>query len=248
MPVKRSQSASRVLAVLEKIAQNQPIGVSELSRVLGADKSAVQRAIMTLADEGWIRTAPVKPTRWELTARILAVGHIAHGRHNLRHRARSALEALRDESGESVLLNVPDAGRFVVIDVLESRQYLRTAPPVGMIVSTRSSATARSMLPFMTRERQIEFLGGPPDAALLEDFAITMERGFALSIGDVVVGSTNFAAPILEVDGQPVGAVVLSAPSDRVTTSDQVRMGRMVTATARGLSRVSSARPAAALA
>ena len=27
----------------------------------------------------------------------------------------------RDESGESVLLNVPDAGHFVVIDVLESR-------------------------------------------------------------------------------------------------------------------------------
>ena len=57
MSVKRSQSAARVLAVLECIARHQPIGVSELARLLQADKSAVQRAVMTLADDGWIRLA-----------------------------------------------------------------------------------------------------------------------------------------------------------------------------------------------
>ena len=72
MPVKRSQSASRVLAVLEGIARHQPIGVSDLARLLDADKSAVQRAIMTLADEGWIHSASGSPSKWQLTAHILA--------------------------------------------------------------------------------------------------------------------------------------------------------------------------------
>ena len=53
MAVKRSQSAARVLAALEGIARHQPVGVSELARQLGADKSATQRAIMTLAAPVW---------------------------------------------------------------------------------------------------------------------------------------------------------------------------------------------------
>jgi IclR family acetate operon transcriptional repressor len=237
LPVKRSQSASRVLAVLEKIAAHQPIGVSELARQVGADKSAVQRAIMTLADGGWIAAAPVKPTRWELTPRIHVVAHEAHGNHDLRHRSRKALESLRDETGESVLLNVPDAGRFVVIDALESRQYLRTVVPVGTIVPLRGSATARAILPYMSSDRLIELLGMQPDTALLKDFADTKARGYSISNGGVVVGSTNVAAPVFEVDGRPVAAVCISGPSDRVTASEFARLGALVSATAKRLSR-----------
>jgi IclR family transcriptional regulator, acetate operon repressor len=235
--VKRSQSASRVLAVLERIARDQPIGVSELARQLDVDKSAVQRAIMTLADDGWIRATPGSPTRWQPTAHILAVAHMALGSNDLRHRARSALEALRDKSGESVLLTVPDIGRFVVIDVVESRQLLRTVPSIGMAVPVRGSATSRAILPHMSLEQQIGLLGGEPSAALLQDFAETLARGYSVSRGDVIEGSTNIAASILEVDGRPIGAVVVSAPSDRLTVADQPRIGAIVAETARSLSR-----------
>jgi IclR family acetate operon transcriptional repressor len=235
--VKRSQSASRVLAVLEQIVIHQPVGVSELSRQLAADKSAVQRAIMTLADEGWIRAAPGTPTRWQPTAHILAIAHIAFGSNDLRHRARGALEALRDESGESALLTVPDVGRFVVVDVVESRQLLRAVPTVGLAVPVRGSATSRAILPYMSGERQAELLGGKPDAALLEDFAATIARGYSVSSGDVIAGSTNIAAPIFEVDGRPSGALVVSAPSERLTRADHARIGAMVLKAARGLSR-----------
>ena len=169
MAVKRSQSASRVLAVLEGIARHQPVGVSELSRLLGADKSAVQRAIMTLADDGWIRAAPGTPTRWQLTAHILAVAHMGRSINDLRQRTRSTLEALRDESGETVLLTVPDLRNFVVIEALESRQLLRTVPHIGLIVPVHGSATSRAVLPYMSSEQQKEMLGASPDLALRED-------------------------------------------------------------------------------
>lgn len=237
MPVKRSQSASRVLAVLEKVARHQPVGVSELARLLHEDKSAVQRAIMTLADEGWIRAAAGTPSKWQITAHILAVAHVGHMNNDLRQRSRSALEALRDESNETVLLTVPDIHRFVVIDSLESRQMLRTAPRIGMSVPVRDSASSRAMLPYMSLEQQIELLGKSPDTVLLGDFALTLSRGFSVSDGDVIAGSTNIAAPILEVDGRPAGAVVVSAPSERLTADHHVRVGAMVLQTARSLSR-----------
>src|SRR5579859_894639 len=109
--VKRSQSATRVLAVLEMIARHQPIGVSELARLLEADKSAVQRGVMTLADEGWVHALPDAPTRWQLTGHIHVVAHLAHSRSDLRQRARGVLEALRNETGESIALTTPDVGR-----------------------------------------------------------------------------------------------------------------------------------------
>jgi IclR family acetate operon transcriptional repressor len=237
MPVKSSQSGARILAALEKIAANQPVGVSELARLLGANLAAAQRAIATLAEEGWIRMAPGKPTRWELTAHIHTVAQHAYGTHDLRRRARGPLEELWRETGESVLLNVPDGGKFIVIEVFESPHYLRTAPPIGLVIPPRASATAWAMLPYMSPELQQAYLGEAPDDALREVFARTVEHGYAVSHGDVFAGSTNIAAPIFERDGLPHGAVLISLPNNRAGNEEVARLGELVLATARRISR-----------
>jgi DNA-binding IclR family transcriptional regulator len=241
--VKRSQSATRVLAALETIAHHQPVGTTELARLLDDDKSAVQRAIMTLADSGWIRPAAGSPTRWELTAHILAIAHIGHSSNDLRQRARRALEKLHEETGETVLLTVPDQHRFVVIDTIESRQLLRTVPPLGMSVPVRGSATSRATLPYMSPAQQIEILGAPPDPAMIEDFAATIARGFSVSDGDVVTGSTNIAAPILELGGFPVGTIVVSAPTERLPPAVHSRIGTLVVRAAQSVSRSTASYP-----
>ena len=237
MTVKRSQSAVRVLAVLEAIARHQPIGVSMLARELGVDKSATQRAIMTLADEGWIRPALGLPTRWQLTARVLAVAHLGLSGNDLWRRARRTLEELRDQSGETVLLTVQDLHGFVVMDVVESRQMLRTVPHIGMAVPVRGSATSRVMLPHMNDERRLQILGEPPDSNLLEEFARTRKRGFSVSKGEIASDSTTIAAPILEMDGQPSGAVAITAPSKRMPATHHRTIGAMLCNAARTLSR-----------
>lgn len=238
MAVKRSQSAARVLTVLEGIARHQPIGVSELARLLGSDKSTVQRAIMTLADEGWVRADESGTSRkWRLTAHILSVAHMGHENDDLRQRARGLLEALRDESGETVLLIVPDIRRFVVIDAIESKQLLRTVLRVGLDVPVRQSATGRALLPYMTVEQQVELLGEPPDARLLADLAMTLKRGYSVSDGDVVRGSTNIAAPIFGMNGGPIGAVVISGPSERLPARRHKDVGALALTAAQSLSR-----------
>lgn len=51
---------------LDAVADNQPIGVSELARRLELPKSTVQRSLATLVDLGWIRTDGSDITRWML--------------------------------------------------------------------------------------------------------------------------------------------------------------------------------------
>jgi IclR family acetate operon transcriptional repressor len=89
----------------------------------------------------------------------------------------------------------------------------------------------------MTAERQLELLGEMPDAALLRHFAATRENGYSVSDGDVAIGSTNVAAPTIESDGRPVAAMVISAPTDRITRSRHREFGEMVARAARSVSR-----------
>lgn len=237
MAVKRSHSGSRILSVLEAIASQQPIGVTALARLLDEDKSAIQRALMTLADAGWIRTVSEPPTRWELTAHILAVAYAAHGSNDLRRRARPILERLRDDTNETVLLALPDIKKFVIADVIESRQMLRMVPDIGDVIAPRNTATGRAMLAFMQREQQIDMLGGEPEHALLDGLVLTRERGYAISEGETNPLATNIAAPIFEMDGNVVAAIVVCGPRERLQADTHAGIGAALLQATRELSR-----------
>lgn len=238
MAVKRSLSAGRMLAVFERIARRQPIGVSALARELGADKSAVQRDLMTLADAGWIRPEPGGPaggTRWELTPHILTLARAPSSSDRLRLAARPVLEHLRAETGETAYLTMPDGDRFVVIDALESFHLLRMVPPIGIVVPLEGSATARAVLPHLPEAEQARLLGGAPDAGLREEFRRTRALGYAVNAGDIVAGAIAVAAPILGAGGLPVGALVVTGPSERLTEARRPRIGDTLREAARQL-------------
>ena len=225
MAVKRSLSAARMLLVFEQISRLQPIGVSALARQLGADKSAVQRDVMTLADAGWIRPAAGARGMWELSLHILALARPPHSSGNLRVRLRPILEQVRAEIDETVYLTVPHQNRFVVLDALESPHMLRIVPTLGMIVPVKGTATAKAILPYLSPERQSQLLGWPPDEALRQAFAMTLEQGYAISDGEVVPGSVSLASAIFASDGQPCGALVVTGPADRIAPARWPEIG-----------------------
>jgi IclR family acetate operon transcriptional repressor len=249
MAVKRIRGASRALDVLEAIAAQQPVNVAVLARHLGENKSNLQRVLMTLADDGWIRTVAGTPTRWELTARIYALVDMGQGHSELRHLARAALDRLRADTGESVFLAVPDRGRLVTIDVLESTQLVRSVPYIGMIIPPRDSAAGRAVLAHLPADAQAELLGDAPDAALLEELSEIRNRGYSLSDGAVVLGSTNIGGAILDAAGRPTAAIVVSALSERMPAESRDRVGGLVRDAVGRLSRrMSASRPSLAVA
>ncbi|MCB0996944.1 MAG: helix-turn-helix domain-containing protein [Acidimicrobiales bacterium] len=228
MAVKGIQSAERVLTALETLAEHQPIGVGALARVLGADKSAVQRALVTLADAGWIRAVPGEPTRWELTSRVLVVANHVQLRSGLRQRVRPLLESLRDRTGETAVLAVADGQRVVIADVVESRHLVRTAPHIGMVVPTETSATGQALLAASDDAARTALLGGPTPPALAAQLAAIAERGWSLNADDVAEGATSVGVAIRDAAGMPVGAIAVSAVSSRMPPDDQQRLGELL--------------------
>jgi DNA-binding IclR family transcriptional regulator len=235
--VKRSQSGSRVLSIFELIAAHQPIGASALAKLSGEDRSAVQRSVLTLADAGWIRLAPEPPVRWELSAHIFTIASLPDSILQLRQRARSILDGLREQTGETAFLAIPDGTRFVVVESAESAHDLRMATRIGMIIEPHQSSTARAFLPYLTQTQQAAMLGRPPTQAEKEQFAATLKRGFGLSAGDVVPGATNLAVTIFDSRGEPLAVLVLSGPSERLPTDGHESTGDLLRQAAAALSR-----------
>ncbi len=228
MAVKRNASGSRMLAVFEAVAGRQPVGVSALARDLAADKSAVQRDLMTLADAGWIRPAPAAPGQWELAPHVLSLARAPHSTEALRQRARPVLEHLRRDTGETVYLTVPDGDRFIVIDALESFHMLRMVPPVGIVVPIAGSATGRAVLPWLNEAEAARLAGSAPDG----EWGETRRRGYAVNDGDMVPGAVALASAIIDREGRIAGSLVLTGPAERIAPERHAELGQRLRAAA----------------
>lgn len=236
MAVKQVQSAGRVLATFEALARHQPIGVGALARLLGDDKSAVQRALTTLAAAGWIAPASDGGTGWELTNHLVLLVHTTPGG-TLLDRARPVLEELRDSTGETAILNVADAGEIVVLDVAVSKAMLRTAPHVGLVVPAATSAAGRAILAHLPAAELARYLGEEPTDAFLEGLGRDRARGWSLNAGDIVSGASGVGAAVLDEGGRPRGSITLSVPTVRMPTSRQRELGAVVADAAAQLSK-----------
>lgn len=67
------QVVNTALRILEAVAAQQPVGVSELARSLDLPKTTVHRGLKALEKAGWIGVGNAEPTRWVL--RLLRRDH-----------------------------------------------------------------------------------------------------------------------------------------------------------------------------
>lgn len=225
MPVNPNKSGARLLAVFEQIARTQPIGVRNLAKVLDIEKSAVQRAVITLAEAGWIQSRPAGPTSWELSGKMLHLAHAARDSDSLRQTIRSTLRSLRDQTGETAYFAVPDMEGVVVVEVAESHQPLRLVVPIGTSFSATTSAPGKALLPHLPPEEQEKILGKPPNGALKTALQKILELGYCIGGEEKDKSSVNIASPLLDSQGHVLGVLVICAVDGRTSSEDQIRLG-----------------------
>ena len=228
MPVNANKSGFRLLAVLEQIARCQPTGARQLARTMELEKSAVQRAVATLAEAGWIQPASDAASGWELSARVLQVAHMAHGNNSLRQRARPALDALRDETGETAYLAIPESDGFVVVEVVESRQSLRTVVPLGSILPADDRATLDAVLPYLEPDQRKQLVGEVSAERLRTVWRNAMETGYSVAEDAGDENSITVAAPIFGRHGEAIAVISVRAVRARTSTEQLERIGSLL--------------------
>ena len=118
--------------------------MSDLARTLDLPKTTVQRGLETLGSAGWLRQS--ERGSWSLTMKVAVVGHRAGNEHGIRDLALSHMTRLRQDTGESVRLWVPDGDSVVLVETLESSQSVRAVTVVGSTVAMHASSAGKAIL------------------------------------------------------------------------------------------------------
>ncbi|BAW07256.1 IclR family transcriptional regulator [Nocardia seriolae] len=234
------------LRVLEEVAARQPIGVGELARVLDLPKSTVQRALVTLDTAGWIRPAAGEVTRWVITTKALAVGGSAGGDLGLRGTALPVLEDLRRSTGETIHLTIPENGKMVLIERLETGKPVRTSMALGHALPMHASANGKAVLAFTPpddlRSLLRDDLPRYTDTTITDPESLRAElnhiraQGFAVNHGEWRSDVGAVAAAVLSPDGHPLGSLSINLPIGRLTPDSEPTFGAAVYASAATLS------------
>ena len=152
------RTADRTLDIFESFARRQrPITVSELARELSLPNSTCFGLVRTLVDRGFLYylrpRGPFYPTR--------RLGHVAEaiGRHDpIAQNIRPLLEALRDATGETVILGKLQGLGVVYLEIVESRQAVRYTMTVGAVREFHASSIGKAIMAAMDHESRDRLL------------------------------------------------------------------------------------------
>jgi IclR family transcriptional regulator, pca regulon regulatory protein len=223
-----NRSVEKALAILEAFGgERRALSLAELAASVGVTTSSAQRCVHTLVRLGFLRRDPLAK-RWVLTARALALAHAYLAGHALLEQATTHLIDLNQASGESVSLSEPDGTNMMFIARFPSLKRFYIHMPVGRRLPMYCTASGRAYLSALPAAQAQRLLRRSDLKALtphtLTEAATILKRihearevGYAWSDQECYRGDLSIAAPVLGIDGQPLAAVNISAPTSRWT-------------------------------
>ena len=219
------KSADRTLDVFEAFAKSRrPLTLSELARAIEVAPSSCFALVRTLRDRGYLYGAGERramyPTRRMLdqaTAIAACEPHVS--------RMLPIMNALRDETGETVILGRREKDSVVYLHACESRQTVRYTAQAGDLKPLHSSAIGKVLLAAMPEPERLRFIRSMPRprvtantlcnaADLAADVAAGAQRGHQVTRGENVADVAAVAMPI--VIGGDVFGICVAAPMHRM--------------------------------
>lgn len=209
------------MRVLEALGQaGAPLRVSELAQRLDLTRPRVCRHLATLEAMGFARK--LGRQGYTFGARLAQMSH-----HVLRERtfsdlAQPALEALRDELGQTVTLSVPTQEGAVVLYCLESDQPTSIRVRQGTVLRYPYSPAARLCVALAAGQAQAAFAHDGGDAARQAQQRV-QAHGVDFEIDTQGTGLGGVAAPVV-VDNRFLGVVSLVVSSRQLMPAPPARM------------------------
>ncbi|MGD0267366.1 MAG: IclR family transcriptional regulator [Candidatus Methylomirabilota bacterium] len=222
-----AKTVEKALLLIECfLSAPRELGISEIARLAGINKSTVQRIVNTLSKYGYLQQTPHN-SGYRLGFKFLHVSGLLLERIDLRPIARPSLEELRDKTGETVHLMILDNDMGVYLDAVESRQSTRVVSAVGSRDELHTSAVGKALLAFLP-EQQVDGIlrrkklkaKTPQSITDPEVFKghlkLIQRRGYAIDDEEGEKGTRCVGAPIFDHDHHVVASISVAAPTQRL--------------------------------
>ncbi len=217
------------LMVLEAVTDmnNPPRTIDELAALVGLTRSNTHRTLQTLMHAGYV-TKDEQGGGYRGTIRLFELGARQLAQLDVRKLAATAMRTLADKTGETVHLSVLDGFDVVYIEKIDSPQPIRAYSMVGGRAPAYAVATGKALLAYQSEsyiDRYADALVKNTRAtlasitALKKDLAKAEKTGYAVNRGEWREGVGGVATAIFNNHGDPVAAVGISGPLDRLTPS-----------------------------
>jgi DNA-binding IclR family transcriptional regulator len=227
---------------VEYVGLNGRRSLAEISAHTGLPRSTLLRLIAALVEVEFLRR--IDHGEYGIALKLWRIGCAAVDFGNLHETILPTLRHLVEETSETALYAVYDSGRAVYVEKVEGVHPIRAYASVGGHSPAYATATGKALLAWRT-EDEIARVGAAAvriteatcigSKATLQNAAEVRRNGFAVNRGEWREGVWGVAAPVFGRDPQPLAAIGVTGPRDRV--GPQIgRFSQVVRAAARELS------------
>ncbi len=232
------QALDRALGLLEHLAREPGLTLSQLAETTTLPVATVFRALVTLQSHAMVEVE--EPGQfWHIGPGAFRVGTAFLRRTKVVERAQGAMEALMRDTGETANLGVEVQGEVLFLAQVETNEAIRAFFPPGTKGPMHSSGIGKALLAWFPAEKVAAIIArhGLPkfttltltsEGLLQRDLARTRDRGFAVDDQERTEGMRCIAAPIFGPGSQPVAGLSVSGPAFRLGLSDATKIGRRV--------------------
>lgn len=213
-------------ALLELLAEEGPLTLAQVERHSGLNRTMSYRLLRVMGELGYVSHDPLRHN-YDLGSRLLNLGSKAARRTNLATIAEPYLETVSEELGETVSLGVLTGGQVIYLSQLGSTRGTELTALQGCD-APHATSVGKAILAFLPEAQR-----GPVvkslqplapltpstivDPGVLEsELARTRERGFALEDEEHAIGFRGIGVPVLNVQGEPVAALGVAGPTERI--------------------------------
>ncbi|RCK50741.1 IclR family transcriptional regulator [Thalassospira profundimaris] len=221
-------SLAKGLRILEVFSEERlELGLSEIARETGLDKSAAQRLVNTLHQLGYI-DKNAETRRYRPALKYLDMAYAYLWSDNLVQLAMPRLIELSRQLQQTINLARPIEQHIMYVVRLPGYRTSYGASIIGRRVPALTASSGRVMLSRQDENTIRKCVNEWPlkqytgtttldRQEILDSILLAREKGYCMSERQVLPDEINVAAPICTNDGKPVAAIHCSLPVIRWT-------------------------------
>jgi DNA-binding IclR family transcriptional regulator len=203
------RGADLLLRVLES---TEPVALTEVAAAAGIPKSTASRLMSALERRGLVEQVGARG-RLRAGPAILRVAERGLLERNLVELGRPSLDALAQDTGETINLAVPGPTGVEHIAQADSRHFLGAGQWVGRSADYHRTANGKVFLAFGRAPA-----GAAPNSERLRaELEAVRSTGLAVAVDELEPGLAAIAAPVRGVHGDVIAALGITGPTLRMS-------------------------------
>lgn len=220
-------SVSKAIRVIEFIAEEREAGVTEISRGLDYGVSATYHLLNTLREENII-VQDKQTKKFKLGLKLWQLGTLAYEENHITDVVSPYLKKLRDVTGETANLTILDNNKIVYVAQEESDRLVRMFTKTGAMAPLHCTGGGKTILAHIPEDirneiiDKINFEGFTSKTItdkekFKEELKIIKENGYGFDNEEREQGVSCIAAPIFDLNNDPIASISISGPTSRFT-------------------------------